>query len=130
MALQYRAAVLHQSGMPLTVETDVPDVAEHDIASRVSPRTSAIATSIAYSALIAGREPRRDDMQALMTYDNFTPTVLANGTFLNPVFAGDRPDPSVLKDIVTRFGGELALNAAVEKGGVIEVNQNVELIQA
>ena len=23
---------------------------------------------------------------------------LGNGTFLNPVFAGDRPDPSVLKD--------------------------------
>lgn len=37
-------------------------------------------------------------------------------------------DPTVLKDIVKRFGGELALNSAVEQGGVIEVNQKVELL--
>lgn len=37
-------------------------------------------------------------------------------------------DPTVLKDIVKRFGGELALNSAVEQGGVIEVNQKVEML--
>ena len=37
-------------------------------------------------------------------------------------------DPAVLKDIVKRFGGKLALNAAVETGGLIELNQKVELI--
>jgi uncharacterized protein len=37
-------------------------------------------------------------------------------------------DPTVLKDIVKRFGGELALNCAVEHGGVIELNQKVELL--
>jgi uncharacterized protein len=37
-------------------------------------------------------------------------------------------DPTVLKDIVKRFDGELALNSAVEQGGVIEVNQKVELL--
>ena len=37
-------------------------------------------------------------------------------------------DPTVLKDIVKRFGGELALNSAVEHSGVIEVNQKVELL--
>ena len=37
-------------------------------------------------------------------------------------------DPTVLKDIVKRFGGELALNAAVEQGGVISLNQDVELL--
>ncbi len=37
-------------------------------------------------------------------------------------------DPTVLKDIVKRFGGELALNSAVEQGGAIEVNQKVELL--
>lgn len=36
-------------------------------------------------------------------------------------------DPTVLKDIVKRFGGELALNSAVEHGGVLEVGQEVEL---
>lgn len=34
----------------------------------------------------------------------------------------------VLKDIVKRFGGELALNCGVEHGGVIERNQEVELL--
>jgi uncharacterized protein YcbX len=37
-------------------------------------------------------------------------------------------DPAVLRDIVKRFDGELALNCAVEQGGVIEVNQKVELL--
>jgi hypothetical protein len=37
-------------------------------------------------------------------------------------------DPTVLKDIVQRFGGTLALNAAVGTGGLIEVNQKVELV--
>lgn len=37
-------------------------------------------------------------------------------------------DPAVLKDIVRRFGGKLALNASVETGGLIELNQKVELI--
>lgn len=37
-------------------------------------------------------------------------------------------DSSVLKDIVKRFGGELALNCGVERGGVIERNQDVELL--
>jgi uncharacterized protein YcbX len=36
-------------------------------------------------------------------------------------------DPTVLKEIVKRFGGKLALNAAVETGGPIELNQKVEL---
>ena len=36
--------------------------------------------------------------------------------------------PTVLKDIVKRFGGELALNSAVEQGGVLEVGQEVELL--
>ena len=37
-------------------------------------------------------------------------------------------DSGVLKDIVKRFGGELALNCGVEYGGVIERNQEVELL--
>lgn len=37
-------------------------------------------------------------------------------------------DPSVLNDIVKRFGGELALNCAVEQGGPIELDQKVELL--
>jgi hypothetical protein len=37
-------------------------------------------------------------------------------------------DSTVLKDIVNRFGGELALNCAVEKGGLMELNQLVELL--
>jgi uncharacterized protein YcbX len=37
-------------------------------------------------------------------------------------------DPTVLKDIVKRFGGELALNSAVVQGGVLEVGQEVELL--
>lgn len=37
-------------------------------------------------------------------------------------------DPSVLKDIGKRFGGELALNCAVEQGGTIERDQKVELL--
>ena len=39
-----------------------------------------------------------------------------------------QPDPTVLKDIGKRFGGRLALNCAVETGGVIELNQKVEVI--
>ena len=37
-------------------------------------------------------------------------------------------DSGVLKDIAKRFGGELALNCGVEHGGVIERNQEVELL--
>ncbi len=37
-------------------------------------------------------------------------------------------DPGVLRDIVKRFDGEMALNCAVEQGGVIELNQKVELV--
>ena len=37
-------------------------------------------------------------------------------------------DSSVLKDIVKRFNGELALNCGVEQAGVINLNQNVELL--
>lgn len=36
-------------------------------------------------------------------------------------------DPSVLRDIVKRFGGTLALNCDVIRGGRIEVNQPVEI---
>ncbi len=36
-------------------------------------------------------------------------------------------DPTVLKDIAKRFGRRLALNCAVESGGVIQLNQQVEL---
>jgi uncharacterized protein YcbX len=36
-------------------------------------------------------------------------------------------DPNVLRDIVKRFGGKLALNCEVIAGGVIHVNQAVEL---
>jgi len=38
-------------------------------------------------------------------------------------------DPSVLRDIVKRFGGKLALNCDVVRGGVIQVNQEVEFLQ-
>jgi uncharacterized protein YcbX len=37
-------------------------------------------------------------------------------------------DPAVLRDIVRRFGGKLALNCAVEKEGMVELNQEVELV--
>ena len=36
-------------------------------------------------------------------------------------------DPEVLRDIVKRFGGKLALNCEVVSGGVIRVNQEVDL---
>ena len=36
-------------------------------------------------------------------------------------------DPEVLRDIVKRFGGNLALNCEVVSGGVIRVNQEVDL---
>lgn len=36
-------------------------------------------------------------------------------------------DPTVLRDIVRRFGGRLALNAEVLKGGVIRIGDAVEL---
>jgi uncharacterized protein len=39
-----------------------------------------------------------------------------------------KQDSTVLRDIVKRFDGELALNCAVEKGGVVETNENVELL--
>lgn len=39
-----------------------------------------------------------------------------------------KQDMAVLKDIVKRFDGELALNCAVQQGGVIELNQEVELL--
>jgi uncharacterized protein YcbX len=39
-----------------------------------------------------------------------------------------KQDSAVLKDILKRFGGELALNCAVEHGGVIDLNQKVELL--
>jgi uncharacterized protein YcbX len=39
-----------------------------------------------------------------------------------------KQDATVLKDIVRRFDGELALNCSVEQGGVIELNQKVELL--
>ena len=38
-------------------------------------------------------------------------------------------DPAVLRDIVKRFGGKLALNCDVVRGGVIQVNQEVEFLQ-
>ncbi len=37
-------------------------------------------------------------------------------------------DSTVLRDIVKRFEGKLALNCAVEQGGVITLNQAVELL--
>ena len=37
-------------------------------------------------------------------------------------------DSTVLQDIVKRFAGKLALNCAVEQGGMIELNQKVELL--
>jgi hypothetical protein len=40
-----------------------------------------------------------------------------------------RQDSGVLKDIAKRFGGLLALNCGVEHGGVIERNQEVELLE-
>ena len=40
------------------------------------------------------------------------------------------PDPQVLRDIVKRFGGKLALNCDVLKGGSIQVDQEVEILQA
>ena len=38
-------------------------------------------------------------------------------------------DPAVLRDIVKRFGGKLALNCDVVRGGVIQVNQEVEFLR-
>jgi uncharacterized protein YcbX len=38
-------------------------------------------------------------------------------------------DPSVLRDIVKRFGGKLALNCSVVRGGVIEVDQEVRFLR-
>ena len=38
-------------------------------------------------------------------------------------------DPSVLRDIVKRFGGKLALNCDVVRGGVIQVNQEVDFLR-
>ena len=38
-------------------------------------------------------------------------------------------DPSVLKEIVTRFDGTLALNCSVVRGGDIHVNQEARLFQ-
>jgi uncharacterized protein YcbX len=38
-------------------------------------------------------------------------------------------DPSVLRDIVKRFGGKLALNCYVVSSGVIQVNQEVEFLR-
>jgi uncharacterized protein YcbX len=37
-------------------------------------------------------------------------------------------DPTVLRDIVKRFGGKLALNCEVLAGGAIEVGQEVKLV--
>ena len=37
-------------------------------------------------------------------------------------------DPSVLQDIVARFRGKLAINSAIEQGGLIHVQQPVELL--
>jgi len=39
-------------------------------------------------------------------------------------------DPTVLKDIMKRFGGKLALNCDVVNGGVIEVGQEVMIRRA
>jgi uncharacterized protein len=39
-------------------------------------------------------------------------------------------DPNVLRDIVRRFGGKLALNCDVVQGGIIRVDQEVELLRA
>ena len=39
-------------------------------------------------------------------------------------------DPSVLRDIVKRFGGKLALNCAVAKGGESHVKQEVRFVSA
>jgi uncharacterized protein len=38
-------------------------------------------------------------------------------------------DPTVLEDIVARFGGRLALNCFVVRGGALRVGQAVELIE-
>ena len=38
------------------------------------------------------------------------------------------PDPSVLRDIVKRFGGKLALNCEVAQGGTIRIDQKVEFL--
>jgi hypothetical protein len=39
-------------------------------------------------------------------------------------------DPTVMRDIVKRFGGKLALNCDVVKGGEIRVNQEVRVVRA
>jgi uncharacterized protein YcbX len=39
-------------------------------------------------------------------------------------------DPNVLRDIVKRFGGKLALNCDVVSGGMIQANQEVEILRA
>ena len=39
-------------------------------------------------------------------------------------------DPTVLRDIVRRFGGKLALNCSVEEGGEIRVDQDVRIVTA
>jgi uncharacterized protein len=64
---------------------------------------------------IGGVTINLDDLRARCVMTTYDPDTLQR-------------DPTVLKDIVRRFGGKLALNAAVETGGLLELNQKVELL--
>ncbi len=39
-------------------------------------------------------------------------------------------DPNVLRDIVKRFGGRLALNGEVVRGGEIQLNQEIKIVES
>jgi uncharacterized protein YcbX len=58
-----------------------------------------------------------DDLRGRCVMTTFDPDTLAH-------------DPEVLRDIVRRFGGKLALNCRVIQGGVIQNQQEVEVLHA
>ena len=58
-----------------------------------------------------------DDLRARCVMTTFDPDTLAH-------------DPTVMRDIVKRFGGKLALNCNVVKAGEIQVNQEVKVVRA
>ena len=66
---------------------------------------------------IGGVAIRIHDLRGRCIMTTFDPDTLAH-------------DPSVLRDIVQRFGGKLALNCSVEVGGEIEVGQEAKVERA
>jgi xylan 1,4-beta-xylosidase len=58
----------------------------------LSPASSAAASSVPAVNCVSRRPQWGQGVEGQRTAD------LGNGTFLNPIIAGDRPDPSILKD--------------------------------